>query len=169
LLAQGLPNTVDIELGRDGLTTVDDLARFAREHGIDGPFSADDVRCVRDVREALRAICGAHAGLGDAAGAESFLTSQLARAPLVVALRGGGVRLEAAGSPRGLPALLARLAVNIAEAQEAGDWQRLKACRADSCRWVYYDRSPGGRGRWCSMSLCGSRAKMRSYRARMRQ
>lgn len=31
---------------------------------------------------------------------------------------------------------------------------RLKACEADTYRWVYYDRSPAGRGR----------AKMRAYR-----
>ncbi|MFE7121750.1 CGNR zinc finger domain-containing protein, partial [Streptomyces sp. NPDC057654] len=33
------------------------------------------------------------------------------------------------------------------------------------CQWVFYDRSPAGRGRWCSMAVCGSRAKMRAYRA----
>jgi predicted RNA-binding Zn ribbon-like protein len=37
---------------------------------------------------------------------------------------------------------------------------------ADTCRWVYYDRSPAGRSRWCTMSLCGARNKMRKYRAR---
>ncbi|MET9450307.1 CGNR zinc finger domain-containing protein, partial [Streptomyces cinerochromogenes] len=26
--------------------------------------------------------------------------------------------------------------------------------------------SPAGRGRWCSMQVCGARAKMRRYRAK---
>ncbi|NED72902.1 CGNR zinc finger domain-containing protein, partial [Streptomyces sp. SID9944] len=48
----------------------------------------------------------------------------------------------------------------------AGTWTRLKACEAADCHWAYYDRSPAGRGRWCSMRVCGARAKMRRYRAR---
>ncbi|MEU6854644.1 CGNR zinc finger domain-containing protein, partial [Actinacidiphila alni] len=29
-------------------------------------------------------------------------------------------------------------------------------------------RSPSGRSRWCTMAICGSRAKMRAYRSRTR-
>ncbi|WP_199844976.1 CGNR zinc finger domain-containing protein, partial [Streptomyces scabiei] len=54
----------------------------------------------------------------------------------------------------------------VAEALTAGTWQRLKACEAPDCHWAYYDRSPAGRGRWCSMQVCGARAKMRRYRAK---
>ncbi|MFC7546452.1 CGNR zinc finger domain-containing protein [Plantactinospora sp. GCM10030261] len=42
---------------------------------------------------------------------------------------------------------------------------RLKSCAAHPCRWAYYDHSPAGRSRWCTMSICGSRAKMRAFRA----
>ncbi|WP_280641204.1 CGNR zinc finger domain-containing protein, partial [Streptomyces afghaniensis] len=52
------------------------------------------------------------------------------------------------------------------EALVAGTWTRLKACEAADCLWAYYDRSPAGRGRWCSMQVCGARAKMRRYRAK---
>ncbi|MDX3067990.1 CGNR zinc finger domain-containing protein, partial [Streptomyces sp. ND04-05B] len=45
-------------------------------------------------------------------------------------------------------------------------WQRLKGCGAPDCHWAYFDRSPAGRGRWCSMQVCGARAKMRRYRAK---
>ncbi|MEU4292611.1 CGNR zinc finger domain-containing protein [Kribbella sp. NPDC026596] len=65
-----------------------------------------------------------------------------------------------------MQALVARLAAVISASVVAGNWPRLKACAADTCRWVYYDRSPAGRSRWCTMSLCGSRNKMRKYRAR---
>ncbi|MYZ40224.1 CGNR zinc finger domain-containing protein, partial [Streptomyces sp. SID4917] len=63
-------------------------------------------------------------------------------------------------------ALASRVAEAIATAVAEGTWLRLKACEAEDCQWVYYDRSPAGRGRWCSMSVCGARAKMRTYRAR---
>jgi predicted RNA-binding Zn ribbon-like protein len=66
----------------------------------------------------------------------------------------------------GAASLTARVAVAVAEALVAGTWLRLKACEAPTCLWAYYDRSPAGRGRWCSMSVCGARAKMRRYRAK---
>ncbi|HEX9031302.1 MAG TPA: CGNR zinc finger domain-containing protein [Streptosporangiaceae bacterium] len=35
-----------------------------------------------------------------------------------------------------------------------------------SCHWAFYDRSPTSSGCWCSMAVCGSRAKSRAYRRR---
>ena len=43
---------------------------------------------------------------------------------------------------------------------------RLRVCANDRCRWVFVDRSPGGRRRWCDMSVCGNRAKVARHRAR---
>ncbi|HEX9030508.1 MAG TPA: CGNR zinc finger domain-containing protein [Streptosporangiaceae bacterium] len=37
---------------------------------------------------------------------------------------------------------------------------------ADDCHWAFYDRSPTSSGCWCSMAVCGSRAKSRAYRRR---
>ncbi|NUR44503.1 MAG: CGNR zinc finger domain-containing protein, partial [Streptomyces sp.] len=62
--------------------------------------------------------------------------------------------------------LHSRIAEAVAAALIAGTWQRLKSCEAATCHWAYYDRSPAGRGRWCSMQVCGARAKMRRYRAK---
>lgn len=42
---------------------------------------------------------------------------------------------------------------------------RLKRCASpDSCGWLFYDDSKGGRRRWCSMEACGTIEKMRRYR-----
>jgi predicted RNA-binding Zn ribbon-like protein len=44
---------------------------------------------------------------------------------------------------------------------------RVKECPgADPCGWLFLDTTKNGRRRWCSMDGCGSRAKMRRYRAR---
>lgn len=43
---------------------------------------------------------------------------------------------------------------------------RLRRCPGRDCGWVFLDRS--GRRRWCSMTSCGSREKMRSLYARRR-
>ena len=45
-----------------------------------------------------------------------------------------------------------------------GSWARLKACR--NCHWSFYDYSPNRSAAWCSMQLCGNRAKTRAYRRR---
>jgi predicted RNA-binding Zn ribbon-like protein len=45
-----------------------------------------------------------------------------------------------------------------------GTWGRLKACR--NCHWSFYDYSPNRSATWCSMQLCGNRAKTRAYRRR---
>ena len=62
--------------------------------------------------------------------------------------------------------LLSRVAAAVAEALVDGTWPRLKACEAHDCHWAYYDRSPAGRGRWCSMSVCGAARRCARYRAK---
>ncbi|WP_197358983.1 CGNR zinc finger domain-containing protein, partial [Streptomyces clavuligerus] len=87
----------------------------------------------------------------------------LTGAPLRLAVAADGTAALTAVTPG---TLLARVAEAIAAAAADGTWPRLKACEAETCRWAYYDRSPAARRRWCSMSVCGARAKMRTYRAR---
>ena len=47
-------------------------------------------------------------------------------------------------------------------------WRRLKACPGEHCGWVFYDHSRNNSSRWCSMSVCGGRAKARSHYRRKR-
>lgn len=46
------------------------------------------------------------------------------------------------------------------------DPRGLRLCEAETCRWLFLDDTRNQRRRWCDMATCGSRAKMRSYRAR---
>ena len=48
-----------------------------------------------------------------------------------------------------------------------GSWTRLKACLDTGCGWAFYDRSRNRSGQWCD-TTCGSRHKVRAYRARRR-
>jgi predicted RNA-binding Zn ribbon-like protein len=43
---------------------------------------------------------------------------------------------------------------------------RLRVCANDGCRWIFVDRSPAGRRRWCDMRTCGNQAKVARHRAR---
>jgi predicted RNA-binding Zn ribbon-like protein len=47
-----------------------------------------------------------------------------------------------------------------------GTWSRLEACRAETCRWTFYDQARNRSRAWCSMEVCGNRAKVRRYRRR---
>jgi predicted RNA-binding Zn ribbon-like protein len=166
-LAQDLANTVDIELGRDSLTTVDELAAFAHAHGVTGTFSKRDLDRARIFRELLRDVCAAHAGINAPAASITELNDLLTAAPIALSIAAdGSASFRPAAKLAGASALLAEMAAGIAQALEGGTWIRLKTCAADECRWVYYDRSPAGRGRWCTMRICGSRAKVRAYRTR---
>ena len=49
-----------------------------------------------------------------------------------------------------------------------GTFEHLKTCASEDCRAVFYDRSKNHSGRWCSMEVCGNRAKVRAWRERQR-
>ncbi|MEU7469292.1 CGNR zinc finger domain-containing protein [Streptomyces sp. NPDC044984] len=154
-LVQALVNTLDIESGADALDTADGRAPFG--------LTEDTAASARELRESLRATLLAHAGHPPHR-AVPPLGELLARAPLVVTVDPADG--SAALAPVDDGPLLSRVAAAVAEAVTAGTWNRLKACEAADCHWAYYDRSPAGRGRWCSMQVCGARAKMRRYRAK---
>ncbi|MGZ4277627.1 MAG: CGNR zinc finger domain-containing protein [Solirubrobacteraceae bacterium] len=44
--------------------------------------------------------------------------------------------------------------------------ERIRICASPTCSARFYDRSPAGRRRWCSMQECGNRDKARRHRAR---
>ena len=125
-----------------------------------------DLAAAHRLRDALRGALAARASSGwdGRAGANGALAGLTLR-----------VELGADGTPRlspvagtGVPAALARLAATAALAEADGSWQRLKTCAAPDCRWVFYDTSRSGAGRWCSMRVCGNRDKTRAYRQRHR-
>jgi CGNR zinc finger protein len=66
----------------------------------------------------------------------------------------------------GLRGALGRLLSLAYLARLDGRWARLKECRSEDCRAVFYDRSKNRSGRWCSMDVCGNRNKVRAWRER---
>ncbi|MFI5930831.1 CGNR zinc finger domain-containing protein [Actinoplanes sp. NPDC051494] len=167
-LVQDLANTADLEGGTDRLTDPAGLTSFGDAHGLPtGGLGDADVAVIRELREAIRDACGAHAGVAVDERSRRSLRTVLGRGSLIL-------EIDAAGAARTVPGpglapadrIIAEVAAVIAAAAADGTWPRLKACAAHGCRWVYYDHSPAGRSRWCTMSICGSRAKMRAYRDR---
>lgn len=79
---------------------------------------------------------------------------------------GAGLAWQAdPAEPLALP--LTRLALAAPEFLTGPDLSRLRTC--ERCSWMFVDRGRGRARRWCSMSLCGNRAKAARHYARTRQ
>jgi predicted RNA-binding Zn ribbon-like protein len=173
---QAFVNTLDIEQGTDELGSPAALDDWLAAAGLPGyrdgapgpPASPADLAAGIDLREALRAVLRSHvtqpaeAGRHDAAGRLGAIASRL---PARLEVRADG---QVAAGPAGSGPLagLTSLLLIAAEAATLGTWPRLKVCSADDCQWAFYDRSPTRSGCWCSMRVCGGRAKSRAYRRR---
>lgn len=75
------------------------------------------------------------------------------------------IKWESANPAKACLAEVARDAVMLIGAI---DRRHLKMCDSPSCRMLFADNSPANRRRWCSMSICGNRQKIKVYRDRNR-
>lgn len=80
--------------------------------------------------------------------------------------RGGQFAWTWPGQPPRLDLPLWLVARSAAELLTSDPLNRLKSCGGEACGWVFLDQTRNGRRRWCEMEVCGSRAKMRRFRAR---
>jgi predicted RNA-binding Zn ribbon-like protein len=74
---------------------------------------------------------------------------------------------HAADSPRRALGMLALDAATMLGTP--AERSRVRICGSDTCSARFYDRSPAGKRRWCSMQTCGNAAKARRHRARRRE
>jgi predicted RNA-binding Zn ribbon-like protein len=63
-------------------------------------------------------------------------------------------------------ALLLPIAQAMAQLVCEEDFQYVKACEGHRCTLMFVDRTRGRARRWCSMSVCGNRAKQAAHRER---
>jgi predicted RNA-binding Zn ribbon-like protein len=165
VLIEEFVNTWDIE-DVDTLRSPHDLAAWLVSHGLAGPneaFGQDDLARAIAVREALRALLLANNEGELDPRAPATLTAAAGRADLSVTVDAEGrARLE----PRagGIDRVVGRLLGIVARAQADGTWDRLKACPWHTCYAAFYDHSRNRSRTWCSMSVCGNRAKAQTYR-----
>jgi predicted RNA-binding Zn ribbon-like protein len=168
-LVQALVNTLNAETGRDLLGTAPEAARWLTEAALLSAGSAltgVQQAALVELREATRQVLSGHTERREDPEAASRLTMALAPSRLTLAVDpAGGVRLVSADHDP-FSRVIGGIAAAIAEAATAGTWARLKCCPGQRCGWAFYDRSAASRSRWCSMQICGARAKMRAYRDR---
>ena len=186
-LVQALVNTLSVGFERDLLGTRETAAAWLTAAGLlpadpapaaepalsagpalsaESALSAAEHAALLELREAIRAVLAAHTSQAADPAAANRLTRALASSRLAVIARPDGGMSLASADHDPFSRALGAVAVAIAEAAVAGTWTRLKSCPGRLCGWAFYDRSAAARSRWCSMQLCGARAKMRTYRAR---
>ena len=170
-LLQAFVNSVDAEEGIERLATPADLRQWLLSRSLldpAEPVTEGDLRRAIDVREGLRAVLFSHNDGEIDEGAVETLDRAAARAGLRMRFTAGGapgLEPDAGGVDGALARILAAIPAAVAE----GTWERLKACRRESCQWAFYDGSKNRSGRWCTMSVCGDREKARAYRQRQRR
>ncbi|GLQ92034.1 CGNR zinc finger domain-containing protein [Dyella acidisoli] len=65
-------------------------------------------------------------------------------------------------------ALLLPIAESMAQLVSMEDFAYVKACEGPTCTLLFVDHTRGHARRWCSMSLCGNRAKQAAHRHRLK-
>lgn len=162
-------NTLDIEDAVDAISTPDALATWLQRHALleEGVrVEATSVRRAQQLRESIRACLLANHERAAAPPAACAVLNDIAhQAHLTLALDAQG-QWHAGAQAMGIDGALGRLVAIVASSMTAGDWQRLKVCLNDSCRWAFYDHSRARTGRWCSMQVCGNRSKQQAWRHR---
>lgn len=152
------------------------LVRAELVPGTGRPPSVDDalLRHARELREAIDAALVAVLERAPAPEpALEVINAALAPACEVPELVAGADGLPlmrapiapAPDAPGAAAHAVALVALDAAEMLGTEQRERVRICAADDCSARFYDRSPAGRRRWCSMRGCGNVAKARRHRA----
>lgn len=166
-IVQKFVNTAGEEPGSDPLATAPTLVAWLVEHDLieEGVEASErDLEHSRELRKALSALLYANNGGELDPEAPSVLDATANRVGLQLRFDADGANLLP--SAKGVGGAHGHLLAIVAEAMRAGTWARLKACRDEDCRWAFFDESKNHSRAWCSMAVCGNRAKARAFRER---
>ncbi len=169
-LVQDFVNTEVPVWAQDDIATPAELGSWLEARGLlaaGAAVDADAFLRARELRDLLRALArrNVHADEPLDPGLRERFAAAVREARLRVALdEGGSLRLMAAHD--GVDGALAVILARAVEAQATGAWGRMKSCPGAHCGWLFYDASRNASSTWCSMSICGNRAKTAAYRRR---
>jgi predicted RNA-binding Zn ribbon-like protein len=161
-------NTLDLRPFSEGLETPQALGDWLADRGLlprGTRVTRAELEETKRVREALRDLLAAQNELDvdvEKAGAE--LDDAICRAKLALRFSDGAMRLVPGVA--GVRGAVGRILAQVSAAMAEGTFERMKACRADDCRWAFLDTAKNRSRAWCSMQSCGNRAKVHAYRER---
>jgi predicted RNA-binding Zn ribbon-like protein len=170
-LVQDFVNTRELRPSVEELETPEQLSVWLSERRLlergARATTADLAEALR-VREALRDVLSAKVG--------SEVDVEAAKAEIDAAARRAGLELRFDPTcPRveptvgGVRGAIGSILVEVYDEMVDGIWERMKACKAEDCRWAFLDTSKNKSRAWCSMESCGNRAKVNAYRQRQQQ
>jgi hypothetical protein len=169
-LVRGFLSLHDHEVGNpEGLPpTLESLRWWLGSRGlVEGgdPIRDQDLAWALRVRDAL--ISKVRENMGDPPNttATEFLNQAAADTGLRVCFGCGEdspIHVDAAGVRGAIGGILGTAFL----AELDGRWERFRVCHDPGCASVFFDRSKNKSGKWCSMSSCGNRAKVRAFRER---
>jgi predicted RNA-binding Zn ribbon-like protein len=162
-------------LEQSGMVNAEVLQRM-RSTAVPGELDAVATQA-RALREWFRGFVREHMGAPltpDALSELEPLNRLLARDALfgqLIAKHGkddNGVALElAVDRPwRSPESLLLPVATAMAQLLVNADFRHVKACEGQGCTLMFLDTTRGRMRRWCSMAVCGNRAKQAAHRER---
>jgi predicted RNA-binding Zn ribbon-like protein len=168
----------------DGLLDWLDQAGLVPAHALDGvragalPGELDRVADqARSLREWFRGFVGQHKGRPltvDDLGELEPLNRLLERDDAFsrIAAQPGDspapFQLEPVRRWRSPESLLLPIGETLARFVCAEDFTHVKACEGPACTLIFADHTRGHARRWCSMAICGNRAKQAAHRHRLK-
>ena len=149
-------------------------AKIAKRFRSENTRALDDVAAeARVLREWLRNFAKQHAG-------KPFRQNILKELePLNQLLARDGVYFQIGASDGNAPSmqkmrrwekpeeLLSPIAEAIGDLVCHADFNFIRSCENVACTLMFYDRTKSHARRWCSMAVCGNRAKAAAHRARI--
>jgi predicted RNA-binding Zn ribbon-like protein len=158
----------------DVLAAPDHLARWGKRLGVAPPndplqVTGRELSTARSLRTAIHTVFAAVVN-GDAPDEKSLghLGRHYEQAIVASELTAGHRRMQfewASDDPRRIRFAVVVSAVDLL--CDEARLRRVRMCPGNNCGWLFLDTS--GRRRWCSMEVCGSRAKMRRLYERRRR
>ncbi|MFI6292156.1 CGNR zinc finger domain-containing protein [Nonomuraea sp. NPDC050790] len=160
LLVEAFANTIDVEEATDALSDLAGLRSWLSDHGLPSDVDERDFHQARLLRAGLRERLLANNGEEPDERVLAEAERVLDYLPLTVSL--------SVETPLAAEGPLAIIAAAWATTAATGEWQRLKRCPNHACAWVFWDGTRSRTRRWCSMRVCGNRAKVRAHAERRR-
>jgi predicted RNA-binding Zn ribbon-like protein len=131
----------------------------------------------RNLREWFRAFVRKHKGhplvfgnLSELEPLNRLLERDEAFSRIVLQLEAkpASLTLQAMRRWRSPEALLLPIGETLARFVCTEDFSNVKACEGPACTLLFADHTRGRRRRWCSMAICGNRAKQAAHRHRLK-
>jgi predicted RNA-binding Zn ribbon-like protein len=153
----------------DLLSSTDGLEEWLRVPELPlpvGGLTNEDLAAAHALRDAIDKVARSRIAGTTAATVDVRRINSFARRPTpIFLLQSGGRSRMVVGEP-GIDATLSVIARDAVHLLTGSDSHRLRECARVGCSTLFFDRSPSGRRRWCSMKGCGEMVASASYRKR---